>query len=43
LTKFTYFIFNKKFNILKDLVYIFIKVILLNYGILREIIFNKTL
>ncbi|UQC84985.1 uncharacterized protein CLUP02_10481, partial [Colletotrichum lupini] len=41
LTKFTYFIFYKKSSIIKDLVYVFTKVILLNYGLLKEIIFNK--
>ncbi|KAK1495307.1 hypothetical protein CCUS01_13440, partial [Colletotrichum cuscutae] len=41
LTKFTYFILYKEFSIIKDLVYIFIKVIFLNYGLLKEIIFNK--
>ncbi|KAK1456890.1 hypothetical protein CMEL01_16247, partial [Colletotrichum melonis] len=41
LTKFVYFIFYKKLNIIKDLVYIFIKVILSNYSLLKEIIFNK--
>ncbi|KAK1454221.1 hypothetical protein CMEL01_05880, partial [Colletotrichum melonis] len=35
------FIFYKKSNIIKDLVYIFTKVIFLNYGLLRKIIFNK--
>ncbi|KAK1492091.1 hypothetical protein CCUS01_14122, partial [Colletotrichum cuscutae] len=41
LTKFTYFIPYKELSIIKDLVYIFTKVILLNYGLLKEIIFNK--
>ncbi|KAK1515394.1 hypothetical protein CPAR01_16753, partial [Colletotrichum paranaense] len=41
LIKFIYFIFYKKFNIIKNLVYIFIKVIFLNYSLLKEIIFNK--
>ncbi|KAI3534482.1 hypothetical protein CSPX01_12099, partial [Colletotrichum filicis] len=41
LIKFTYFIFYKKLSIIKDLVYVFTKVILLNYGLLKEIIFNK--
>ncbi|KAI3545575.1 hypothetical protein CSPX01_04881, partial [Colletotrichum filicis] len=41
LTKFTYFIFYKELSIIKDLVYVFIKVIFLNYGLLKEIIFNK--
>ncbi|KAK1500389.1 hypothetical protein CABS01_10113, partial [Colletotrichum abscissum] len=41
LIKFTYFISYKELNIIKDLVYVFIKVILLNYSLLREIIFNK--
>ncbi|KAK1517987.1 uncharacterized protein CCOS01_12244, partial [Colletotrichum costaricense] len=37
LTKFTYFIFYKTLSIIKDLVYIFIKVIFLNYGLLKKI------
>ncbi|UQC90002.1 uncharacterized protein CLUP02_15533, partial [Colletotrichum lupini] len=41
LTKFTYFILYKKFSIIKNLVYIFIKVIFLNYGLLKKIIFNR--
>ncbi|KAK1461900.1 hypothetical protein CCUS01_01490, partial [Colletotrichum cuscutae] len=41
LTKFIYFIFYKESNIIKNLVYVFIKVILSNYGLLKEIIFNK--
>ncbi|KAI3547299.1 hypothetical protein CSPX01_03736 [Colletotrichum filicis] len=31
-----YFIFYKKLSIIKNLVYIFIKVILLNYGLLKK-------
>ncbi|KAK1523154.1 hypothetical protein CPAR01_14007, partial [Colletotrichum paranaense] len=41
LIKFVYFIFYKKLSTIKDLVYIFTKVILSNYGLLKEIIFNK--
>ncbi|KAK1500217.1 hypothetical protein CTAM01_06816, partial [Colletotrichum tamarilloi] len=41
LIKFAYFIFYKKFNIIKNLVYIFTKVIFSNYGLLKKIIFNK--
>ncbi|KAK1477836.1 hypothetical protein CABS01_03138, partial [Colletotrichum abscissum] len=41
LTKFTYFIPYKELSIIEDLVYIFIKVIFLNYGLLKKIIFNK--
>ncbi|KAI3545146.1 hypothetical protein CSPX01_05096, partial [Colletotrichum filicis] len=41
LIKFTYFIPYKKLSTIKNLVYIFIKVIFLNYGLLKEIIFNK--
>ncbi|KAK1484007.1 hypothetical protein CTAM01_13113, partial [Colletotrichum tamarilloi] len=33
--------FIKSLSIIKDLAYIFTKVILLNYGLLKEIIFNK--
>ncbi|KAK1473563.1 hypothetical protein CABS01_04225, partial [Colletotrichum abscissum] len=41
LTKFIYFIFYKELSTIKDLVYIFTKVILSNYSLLKEIIFNK--
>ncbi|UQC84317.1 uncharacterized protein CLUP02_09813, partial [Colletotrichum lupini] len=41
LTKFTYFIPYKKSSTVKDLIYVFIKVILSNYSLLKEIIFNK--
>ncbi|KAK1502716.1 hypothetical protein CABS01_09327, partial [Colletotrichum abscissum] len=41
LTKFIYFIFYKELSIIKDLVYIFTKVILSNYSLLKKIIFNK--
>ncbi|KAK1486576.1 hypothetical protein CABS01_13204, partial [Colletotrichum abscissum] len=41
LIKFTYFIPYKEFSIIKDLIYVFIKVIFLNYGLLKEIIFNR--
>ncbi|KAK1525691.1 uncharacterized protein CCOS01_08109, partial [Colletotrichum costaricense] len=41
LIKFIYFIPYKEFNTVKDLVYVFIKVIFLNYGLLKEIIFKK--
>ncbi|KAK1471390.1 hypothetical protein CTAM01_16537, partial [Colletotrichum tamarilloi] len=41
LTKFTYFILYKELSIIKNLVYIFTKVIFLNYGLLKEIIFNR--
>ncbi|UQC78842.1 uncharacterized protein CLUP02_04319, partial [Colletotrichum lupini] len=41
LTKFAYFILYKKLNTIKDLVYVFTKVILLNYNLLKEIISNK--
>ncbi|KAK1461781.1 hypothetical protein CCUS01_01371, partial [Colletotrichum cuscutae] len=41
LSKFTYFIFYKELSTIKNLVYVFIKVILLNYGLLKEIISNK--
>ncbi|KAK1456203.1 hypothetical protein CCUS01_10191, partial [Colletotrichum cuscutae] len=39
--KFTYFIFYNEFSIIKNLVYVFTKVILSNYSLLKEIIFNK--
>ncbi|KAK1513973.1 uncharacterized protein CCOS01_13913, partial [Colletotrichum costaricense] len=41
LTKFVYFILYKKLNTIKNLVYIFIKVIFSNYSLLKEIIFNR--
>ncbi|KAI3549858.1 hypothetical protein CSPX01_02033, partial [Colletotrichum filicis] len=41
LTKFTYFISYKKLSIIKDLAYIFIKVIFLNYNLLKEIILDR--
>ncbi|KAK1509054.1 hypothetical protein CABS01_08284, partial [Colletotrichum abscissum] len=41
LIKFIYFIPYKELSTIKDLVYIFIKVILSNYSLLKEIIFNK--
>ncbi|KAK1511500.1 hypothetical protein CABS01_07458, partial [Colletotrichum abscissum] len=41
LTKFIYFIPYKELNTIKNLVYIFTKVILSNYNLLKEIIFNK--
>ncbi|KAK1520375.1 uncharacterized protein CCOS01_10494, partial [Colletotrichum costaricense] len=34
--KFIYFILYKEFNIVKSLVYVFIKVIFLNYGLLKK-------
>ncbi|KAK1546945.1 hypothetical protein CPAR01_00912, partial [Colletotrichum paranaense] len=37
LTKFAYFIFYKKSNIIKNLLYIFIKVIFLSYGLLKKL------
>ncbi|KAI3544658.1 hypothetical protein CSPX01_05457, partial [Colletotrichum filicis] len=40
LTKFAHFIFYKELSIIKNLIYVFIKVILSNYGLLKEIIFN---
>ncbi|KAK1475851.1 hypothetical protein CABS01_15557, partial [Colletotrichum abscissum] len=39
--KFIYFILYKELSTIKDLVYIFTKVILLNYNLLKEIIFNR--
>ncbi|KAK1448930.1 hypothetical protein CMEL01_08245, partial [Colletotrichum melonis] len=41
LTKLVYFIFYKKVSIIKNLVYVFTKVIFSNYKLLKEIIFNK--
>jgi hypothetical protein len=41
LTKYAYFIFYKKGLTIKELIYIFNKNIITNYGILEEIISNK--
>ncbi|OHF03074.1 hypothetical protein CORC01_01458, partial [Colletotrichum orchidophilum] len=41
LTKFAYFILYKKINNIKKLIYTFFKIVIINYGLLKEIIFNK--
>ncbi|UQC83228.1 uncharacterized protein CLUP02_08722, partial [Colletotrichum lupini] len=41
LIKFVYFIFYKEISTIENLVYVFTKVIFLNYSLLKEIIFNK--
>ncbi|OHF00762.1 hypothetical protein CORC01_03836, partial [Colletotrichum orchidophilum] len=41
LTKFTYFILYKKINNIKKLIYTFFKIIIINYGLPKEIVFNK--
>ncbi|UQC81814.1 uncharacterized protein CLUP02_07300, partial [Colletotrichum lupini] len=41
LIKFVYFIFYKKLNIIKDLIYIFTKTIFSNYNLLKEIILDR--
>ncbi|OHE94515.1 hypothetical protein CORC01_10235, partial [Colletotrichum orchidophilum] len=41
LTKFIYFLLHKKVNNIKELIYTFFKIIIINYGLLKEIIFNK--
>ncbi|OHF04618.1 hypothetical protein CORC01_00089, partial [Colletotrichum orchidophilum] len=41
LTKFTYFILYKKVNNTKELVYIFFKIVIINHGLLKKIVFNK--
>ncbi|KAK1461044.1 hypothetical protein CMEL01_14680, partial [Colletotrichum melonis] len=41
LTKFVYFIPYKELSTIKNLIYIFTKVIFSNYGLLKKIIFNK--
>ncbi|OHF04305.1 hypothetical protein CORC01_00644, partial [Colletotrichum orchidophilum] len=41
LTKFAYFILYKKVNNIKKLIYTFLKIIIINYGLLKKIVFNK--
>ncbi|OHF03857.1 hypothetical protein CORC01_00719, partial [Colletotrichum orchidophilum] len=41
LTKFTYFILYKKINNIKKLIYIFFKIIIINYSLLKKIISDK--
>ncbi|KAI3527230.1 hypothetical protein CSPX01_17140, partial [Colletotrichum filicis] len=41
LTKFIYFILYKKLSIIKNLIYVFTKVILLNYGLLKKLFLIK--
>ncbi|OHE90249.1 hypothetical protein CORC01_14454, partial [Colletotrichum orchidophilum] len=41
LIKFTYFILYKKINNIKELIYTFFKIIIINYGLLKKIVFNK--
>ncbi|UQC87821.1 uncharacterized protein CLUP02_13342, partial [Colletotrichum lupini] len=41
LIKFVYFILYKELSTIKDLLYIFIKVIFSNYSLLKKIILNK--
>ncbi|OHF04350.1 hypothetical protein CORC01_00202, partial [Colletotrichum orchidophilum] len=41
LIKFTYFILYKKVNNIKKLVYTFFKIVIINYGLPKEIVFNK--
>ncbi|OHF01560.1 hypothetical protein CORC01_03050, partial [Colletotrichum orchidophilum] len=41
LIKFTYFILYKEASNIKKLIYIFFKIVIINYGLLKEIIFNK--
>ncbi|KAK1474808.1 hypothetical protein CCUS01_05433, partial [Colletotrichum cuscutae] len=41
LTKFIYFILYKNLSTIKDLVYVFTKVIFLNYGLLKKVILDR--
>ncbi|OHE94711.1 hypothetical protein CORC01_10020, partial [Colletotrichum orchidophilum] len=41
LIKFTYFILYKEINNIKELVYTFLKIVIINYGLPIEIISNK--
>ncbi|KAK1729801.1 uncharacterized protein BDZ83DRAFT_567890, partial [Colletotrichum acutatum] len=39
--KFIYFILYKKASNIEELVYTFFKVVIINYSILKEIVFNR--
>ncbi|OHF02287.1 hypothetical protein CORC01_02280, partial [Colletotrichum orchidophilum] len=39
--KFTYFILYKEASNTKELIYIFFKIIIINYSLLKKIVFNK--
>ncbi|OHE97407.1 hypothetical protein CORC01_07312, partial [Colletotrichum orchidophilum] len=39
--KFIYFILYKKVNNIKELIYTFFKIIIINYGLFKKIGFNK--
>ncbi|OHE94839.1 hypothetical protein CORC01_09857, partial [Colletotrichum orchidophilum] len=41
LTKFAYFILYKKINNIKELIYTFLKIVIINYGLPKEIVFDK--
>ncbi|OHE96254.1 hypothetical protein CORC01_08472, partial [Colletotrichum orchidophilum] len=41
LIKFTYFILYKEVNNIKELIYTFLKIIIINYSLFKEIVFNK--
>ncbi|OHF00767.1 hypothetical protein CORC01_03841, partial [Colletotrichum orchidophilum] len=41
LIKFTYFILYKKINNIKKLIYTFFKIVIINYGLPKKIVFNK--
>ncbi|OHE94843.1 hypothetical protein CORC01_09861, partial [Colletotrichum orchidophilum] len=41
LTKFTYFILYKKISNTKELVYTFLKIVIINYSLFKKIVFNK--
>ncbi|OHF01927.1 hypothetical protein CORC01_02805, partial [Colletotrichum orchidophilum] len=39
--KFTYFILYKKVNNIKKLIYTLFKIVIINYSLLKKIVFNK--
>ncbi|OHE96832.1 hypothetical protein CORC01_07799, partial [Colletotrichum orchidophilum] len=39
--KFAYFILYKKISNIKELIYTFFKIIIINYSLPKEIVFNK--
>ncbi|OHE94820.1 hypothetical protein CORC01_09927, partial [Colletotrichum orchidophilum] len=40
--KFTYFILYKEISNIKELIYTFFKIIIINYGLFKEIVFDKS-
>ncbi|OHE90427.1 hypothetical protein CORC01_14277, partial [Colletotrichum orchidophilum] len=41
LIKFTYFILYKKISNIKELIYTFFKIVIINYGLFKKIVSNK--